>query len=1152
MRAPLRCSHFCFCLPCTGRPRCCRLFVLLLLALFLAGSQLSAFAQSTFGSILGTVTDSSGSVVPGASVTLVNVNTGATRGTATNSSGMYAFNNVDAGKYTIRIGMKGFETAYFPSVQLLSREAVRVDTSLVVGSVTDTVAVQASQEAVITTEQSSVSSVEDSAQLLNLPIAIFAHSQGSTSPLTTITTQPQVQVDDSGNFSVAGTKPALMSYTLDGISSVNVEFSGPLAEMFPSFGSIAEMRISAVNNNAEYSGVADVTTTSRAGSNAFHGSLFENHENTALNAGDPFTGLTPKIIMNNFGASLGGPVIVPHLFNGHDKLFFFASYEGLRLPLETPLTSSTPTVAMRSGNICAYLAQAGVSTVYNYDGTPLDCSAIPVNSTSAAIIQHLYPLPNVGDSSTYPNNYAVNFPSPVESNQGDVRFDWTINAKQSAFARFNYKNRQVTVAPSPDCLGYCATSSTPMLGGFHIPEFDSGLSIAYNYIVSPRLLNEFRGGYTIMHTSTDQNVSTAKLLEDTQITGLPDINYTAVSTPNIVVSGLMNTGGNGTAVKRGRIFQFLDNVSWMPSRHTFKFGADFKLIFDHDDNVFSNYRSGDFYFNGSSDVGQVIGDPFTQFLLGYPDASSLGEVNDPNMDGRGSSWAFYAQDDWKITPRLTLNAGLRWEVHPPMREAHGNSATFQTDYSSSGENGAVVVPDTAALNWTNSDFATSIAPTPILTAAQAHIPRNLRSTDMSDWGPRVGFAWRLDGSGKTVLRGGWGRFIEVPLGYQLNCGWAVSASYIPTFDQDFNSSGAPILAFPSAFPSNISQTGSSNFYEAYPVHYNDPNVQQWNLTFERDLGFSTGLRLSYTGSHGSNLETFIDLNQVKPNTLGYAAVASTRPFPLWQVLQSVENGAESNYNAATIDITKRLSHGLQFESSYVWTRDLSNEGGAVPSGFVGAGGAYLSDRNHPGLDYGSVSFDRAQRFLTTFLYELPFGKGHKLLAGSSSLLNSLVGGWQMSGVVVVQTGAFLTPYEESTDPAGTNVQSVVGYTRTDRVSGVSMYEHSGTTVGQYPLWLNSAAFSIPDDNIGRFGNAGVGSVLGPGTKNLSMGMMKSVKLEHGIQVDLGIQASNLFNHRNYDVPNMQLDSGAFGQISALQTAEGTGPRTAQLTGRITF
>lgn len=1131
---------------------CCRVCTIALLAAIAAATPAGLIAQSTFGSILGSVSDSSGSVVAGAAVTLSNVNTGATRTAATNASGTYTFSNVDAGKYTVRIAMKGFEAAYFPNVQLLSREAVRVDATLVVGSVSDTISVQASQEAVINTEQSSVSSVEDSAQLQNLPLAIYAHSQGSTSPLTTITTQPQVQVDDSGNFSVAGTKPALMSYTLDGISSINVEFSGPLSEMFPSFGSIAEMRISAVNNNAEYSGVADVTTTSRAGSNRIHGSVFENHENTALNAGDPFTGLTPKIIMNNFGGAVGGPVVVPHLFNGHDKLFFFASYEGLRLPLETPMTTTTPTKEMRAGNVCAYLGIVGVSNIYNYDGTELDCSAVPVNSTSAAIIQRLYPLPNVGNASTYPNNYAVNFPSPVESNQGDLRLDWNINSRQSAFARFNYKNRQVTVAPSPDCLGYCATSSSPMLGAFQMPQIDSGLTVAHNFIFSPRLMNEFRSGYTIMHTSTDQNVDTAKLLSETQITGLPDINTTAVSTPNIVVSGLLNTGGNGTAVKRGRIYQFLDNLSWMPNRHTFKFGADYKLIFDHDDNVFSNYRSGDFYFNGSSSVGAGIGDPYTQFLLGYPDSSQLGEVNDPNMDGRGSSWAFYAQDDWKITPRLTINAGLRWEVHPPMREAHGNSATFQTDYTSSTVNGAVVVPNTAALNWTNTDFAKSIAPTPILTSQQAHIPRELRVTDKADWGPRVGFAWRIDGSGKTVLRGGWGRFIEVPLGYQLNCGWAVSASYIPTFDQDYDTNGKPILAFPSAFPADISQTGSSNFYEAYPITYRDPNVQQWNLTFERDLGRATGVRLSYTGSHGSNLETFVDLNQVKPNTAGYASVASKRPYPAWQVVQSVENMGESNYNAATVDVSKRLSNGLQFESSYVWTRDLSNEGGAVPSGFVSAGGNYVSNRFQPGLDYGRVSFDRAHRFLTTFLYNLPFGREQKFLADGNALLNGLVAGWQMSGVVVIQSGAFLTPYEESTDPAGTNVESVVGYTRADRVRGVSMYARKGTNVGSDPLWLNSAAFSIPDDNIGRFGNAAVGSVVGPGTKNVALGMLKSIKLLQGVELDLGIQASNLLNRRNYDVPNMQLDSGAFGQISALQSAEGTGPRTAQITGRITF
>lgn len=320
---------------------------------------------------------------------------------------------------------------------------------------------------------------------------------------------------------------------------------------------------------------------------------------------------------------------------------------------------------------------------------------------------------------------------------------------------------------------------------------------------------------------------------------------------------------------------------------------------------------------------------------------------------------------------------------------------------------------------------------------------------------------------------------------------------------------------------------------------------QWNLSFERDLGFNTGFRLSYVGSHGSNLETMEDLNQVHPNTTGYAN--QTLPFPLWGVIQSVVNAAESNYHAMTAEVHKRFSNGLQFQSSYAFTRDLSNEAGAAPANFVGAGGSWVSDRFHLGLDYGNVTYDRRHRFLTTYLYELPFGQGKRFLGSSNGALNALVGGWEAAGVVLVQSGPFLTPYEASTDPSGTNMINVVGLTRPDIVSGTSPY--GDRSVSNY---LNPAAWAIPQDNIGRFGNAPVGGVVGPGTRAVSLSLIKSISFAERAKFQIGAQVSNLFNHRNYDVPNMELDTDGFGTITSLQKAEGAGPRAMQLTARFSF
>jgi len=1108
----------------------------------------TASAQSTFGNIVGTVTDSQGAVLINATVTLINKGTSARRSGTSNSSGEYSFNILDAGEYKLTIEAAGFSTAEFDNVPLLARETKRIDARLSLGATTQAVDVSSAAVAVITTDTSSLATTKTGEELVDLPVAIYSHSNGSTSPISTLTTNPGVQTDASGNLVIAGATPALLSVTIDGISSVNVESSGPLNELFPSFNSISEIRVSETNNNAEFSGVADITTTSRGGTNSYHGGIFANHENTVLNAGDPFTGSKPKIIMNNFGGFLGGPLSIPHLYNGHDKTFFFLSYEALRLPRETPLVLSVPSLAMRTGNVASYLAAQGIAQVYNYDGvTALDPTQVPVSPTTAALLNTLYPLPNRGSADSYQQNYAINFPAPITSNQGDLRLDQNFNSKQTAFVRLTYKNRQVTTAPNPTCVGFCINSGSPLTGGFSEPETDVGLTFAHTYLLSPALINEFRAGFNLTKVDTALNVNTAQLLNETGITGVNNPNPVA-AVPNVLINGFMVSGGANPSKQRSKVIQFIDNVTFNRAGHTMKFGFDFRRLTDHDDNVFGNQRSGQFNFNGSSNVGSAIGDPFTQFLLGYPDYTVLSDVTNPNMDGLGYSYAWFAQDDWKITSTLTLNFGFRYELHPPLKEIHYDTAAFDPSYVNGSTHGAVVVPNAQALTYTDPLFAQSIAPTPILTAAEDKLPETLRYTAHNDIGPRIGFAWRP--FAKTVIRGGWGRFIESPLGFSLVSGWSVHASFVPYYYNDYDSNGVPLLSFPSPFPASRATQGAASFYYAFPIHYKDPSVQQWNLTYERDLGFNTGLRLSYTGSHGSNLETMEDLNQVPANTDGYNVAGVSRPYLNWQVLQSVYNDAESNYNSLSVVVEKQLSQGLQFQSSYVFTRDLSNEGGAAPSSLVGAGGNFLTDRFHPGLDYGNVIYDRRHRFLTTGLYDLPFGHNKAFLADGNRFLQGLMSGWQVGGVFVWQSGPFLTPYEQSDDPAGTNMINVAGLTRPDRVANTSMYAH-GNQDGN-PLFLNAAAFTLPGSNIGRFGNSSVGSVVGPGTVALSSSIVKSVNFSEALKLQFGISAANLFNHRNYAPPNMQIDTTSYGESSELQSAEGTGPRNVQLTARISF
>ncbi len=1130
-------------------------WLLLIMTACVVSSGLQAMGQSTFGAIVGTVKDQSGSVVPGATVTLLNTGSSATHATTSSGSGNYEFLSLDAGTYQLTIVANGFKDQVFDHLVLQARDTQRIDASLAVGSASQTIEVQAAGD-VITTDTSSLATTKTTHELVDLPVAVYSRSNGSTSPLLTLTTEPGVQVDDNSNLVIAGTTPALMSFTIDGISSVDVENSGPIAELFPSFNSISEIRVSETNNNAEYSGVADVTTTSRAGTNDYHGGVFENLENTDLTAGNPFTG-KPALHMNNFGGFAGGAVRIPHLYNGHDKTFFFGSYEGLRLPREFPLVESFPSLDMRAGNMYNYLSTTQgttTPTINNYDGTPIPCTgaancAVPVSPVAANVIKYLMPLPNSGGADSFQNNYVTNFPAPISSNQFDVRIDQNLTQKQSIYGRYSFKNRSVTTAPTPNCLGFCGASQSPLLGGISQPEEDRGLTVAYSYTITPNVINEFRGGFNATRTELNANVNSAALLGQVGITGIPDI-ATVPTVPDVEIAGLQRTGGLNTTKQQSKIIQLLDDLTWVKGTNTFKFGGDVRRLTDHDENVFGNYRAGQYVFNGTSTVGTTINDPYTAFLLGYPDNTTLAQVTNPAMNGLGYSYAFFGQDDWKATPYLTINAGFRYEIHPPLKDTHYNTAAFLPDYDENGIHGGVAVPNAQGLAFTNPGFAASIAPTPILTAAQAGLPEKLRYTYKSDYGPRIGFAYRPMHNNNTVIRGGWGRFIESPLGFSLVSGWAVSASFVPLYQNTYNPAdgSGQNLSFPSPFPTNLNQVGTASFEYAFPIHYKDPSVQQWNLTVEQDLGHDIGMRLSYTGSHGTNLENFNDLNQVPANT----GVAAPLVYPIWGIVQSVVNQAVSNYNSFTAVGEKRMSHGLQFQASYVYTRDLSDAGGAVPTEFSGAGGNWVSDKNNPLLDYGNVMFDRRNRVLATFLYQLPFGKGERFAPNSNRLVDTLIGGWQLGGVTVFQSGAFLTISEESVDSANTGILNTLGAERADVVPGVAPKATKNLTNSAGPVFINPAAFTFPPVNAGRFGDSGVGSVVGPGTDSVSLSLIKSIKLTERLQFQFGAQAANALNHRNFDVPDQVLDDQSFGTISGLQSAEGAGPRNVEVTGRISF
>jgi hypothetical protein len=1126
-----------------------------------------ALGQSTFGTILGTLKDPSGGLVPQAKVELVNTGTNAVRTTTSTANGAYQFNNIDVGNYKLRVDAPGFQKAEYQTFDLSARETKHIDIDLQVATQAATVTVEAI--ATIQTDVSNIAESKGSLELTDLPVAIYTRSQGSTSAFSTLTAQPGVQIDANNQITVAGASPSQVSFTVDGISSIGAGFGGSgttgsgLTELFPSFNAIEEIKISETLNPAEYGGVADVTTVSKSGTNSFHGGLFENVQNTDFNAADTFSHLVTPVKLNDFGAYIGGPVIIPHLYNGRNKTFFFASGEVLRLPKSQQAILSVPTQAMRNGDLSAYLDPANggsANQLTGYSGNVIPQGQL--NPFGQKLLSFFYPLPNYGPPGAIANNYLAGYATPINSAQGDVRVDENISPKHLVYVRYTYKNRRIVGLP----LDSGGNPGSPLVGNTQRPEIYNAFTAAYNWVASPTVVNELRGGFSDARFGAAFGVTSQQAANSFGLTSppLPGAVPPGDDTPTINLTGFLGSRPQTADTNPSEsTAQVLDTVTWTKSKHTMKFGGDFRHSGSLFTQVFKDYQLGTYTYNGSA-LSQLLGNgaatPLASLLLGYPDQTTIGSVINPNTDAQANSLAFFGQDDWKVSSKLTINFGLRWEYHPGFHDINNNITNWDPDYTSvvNGQtvHGASILPNQATFANVNPQFVASIAPTPIILASKVGLGEALRTSSKKDFAPRIGFAYKL--TDKTVIRGGYGRFIQALQSATAINGWSVESSNIGYFFNSLGSNGKPVFQTPYSYPSNTAQPGTQFYDLATNIHYKDPIVEEWNLTVERELGKGIGVRASYDGNHGYNLPTLANINQVHANTVGFSAPQTQAdiPFPQVSFIETGENQGFGNYQAGTVSVRKRGA-SFQFETSYAYTRNLANTIGAAYSTaqrFADEFGNLVTDFYNPGLDYGNVPFSRRNRFLATYFYELPFGKGKHFLNSLNPFLDRVVDGFVLSGVALFQSGPFMTvTINGSADPSGTGfpglAASLIGNGgRADTVAGANPY--LGRSLGQ---WINPDAFTTPANNIGRFGNSQQGAVQGPATKAVSLSLLKRIPVTESVRFEIGAQVSNLFNHPNYAPPgNLTLGVPGFGQITGMQVAEGAGPRAIQLTGRFTF
>jgi hypothetical protein len=708
----------------------------------------TSYGQSTFGTVLGTVKDPSGSLVPTAKVDLLNTGTNVARSTLTKADGAYEFVNADVGNYKHKVEATGFQTAEYQAFDLTARATARVDVQLAVATQATTVNVEAI--AVVQTDASNIAETKGALELTDLPVAIYTRSQGSTSAFSTLTAQPGVQTDANNNIQVAGASPSQVSVTIDGISSVGVGFGGSgttgsaLTELFPSFNAIEEIKISETLNPAEYGGVADITTVSKSGTNAFHGGLFENVQNTAFNAADTFSNLVSPVKLNNFGAYVGGPVMFPKLYNGRNKTFFFTSGEVLRLPKSQTNVLSVPTQAMRNGDLSAYLDPANGGSdnaLTGYPGNVIPKSEL--NPFGQKLLNFFYPLPNFGPPGAIANNYLATYALPINSAQADARVDQVISPKHLVYVRYTYKNRRVTGLPQ-DGSG---NPGSPLVGNTSRPEIYNAFTAAYNWVISPSVVNELRGGFSAVRFGASYGVTSQQAASYFGLTSppLPGAVPPGDDTPTIGLTGFLGSRPQTADTNPSEsTSQVLDALTWTKRKHTMKFGGDFRHSGSLFTQVFKDYQLGTYTYNGSQ-LGAYLGTgaatPLASLLLGYPDQTTIGSVLNPNTDAQQNAYAFFAQDDWKVSSSLTINFGLRWEYHPGFHDINNNITNWVPDYVGTVDgnvvHGASILPNQAAFANVNPQFVASIYPTPILLASKLGFGESLRDNSKKDFAPRV-------------------------------------------------------------------------------------------------------------------------------------------------------------------------------------------------------------------------------------------------------------------------------------------------------------------------------------------------------------------------------------------------------------------------------
>jgi hypothetical protein len=1046
--------------------------LLFVLSSFFFISQVTA--QTFTGTFVGTVTDASGAGVAGATVTITNIETSAQRTVNTDASGGFVVTLLPPGNYKIVAEMKGFKKAVHESVLLEVNQQQRVDSTLAVGEVSEQVIVNEGVP-LVQTESATVGTVVEEREVTELPLNGRNFLQLNLLVPGTLPGAKGSQLGtQGGSINVHGLREASNFFWLDGIDNTT-QAIGQLVVNPPTY-TVQEFKVQSPTYAAEFGRTAgaQINIITRSGSNTLHGDVYEYLRNSVLDAKNFFDQATAKIPIfqrNQFGIDAGGRII-------RDKLFFFGGYEGIRENRAGTFKSVVPTTTMVGGDlgaICPEGFTAGgncnnpAHQLNDPNGGIFAFNRIPSNrlDVAGAGLAQGYPAGTTLDRTFNPVN-------TLSDNSFVWKIDYALSSKDHLFGRYNYQNIQEV---QPVNI-FASTTNIPGFGRHQDNTRFQTLGFNDTHSFSPTLVGEFRFGWNRWKLAYFQQDKGNDVATKLGIVGL-STNPVDTGFPLVQMSGVYDNLGSATNLPQEGPFdtyQFGGTFSKVLRNHNLKFGADYHYFAS---TFFLDFAArGQFIFGGG-----FTGDPLGDLLLGLP-AFSLRGVGKTDFLFVSKSLSEFFEDSWRVKPNLTLTLGMRYEYNVPIVEKKNRV--------------------------TNFDFTTGQP----VQAGQAGVSRSTYNPDKNNFAPRIGFSWDPFKNGKWSLRGGYGVFYDIVvintmLGLRLNP---------PFFEVDAlpNDPAKPILLEQTFANAQALQLNLS----AFEKNFRDGLVQQWSFGIQHELVHNLLLDVGYVGTKGSDLYRTFDPNQA---VLGAGTVASRRPFPAFGPITTVGSNAKSIYHGLEVRLEKRFSNGLSFLSSYTYSKTIDDSSAEFSNN---SDSNFPQNSNNLAGERGLSNFDARHRWVLSYIYELPFGPKRRYLGDTTGVAGKLLEGWQLNGIWQFQSGQ---PYTPIIAPDNSNTGEGGNTDRPDLIGNPNAASGTCTKTHTPQCWVNPAAFAFATP--GTFGDAGRGSLIGPGLKEIDFSLFKNTAITEGRIVQFRAEFFNIANHPNFENPLRTLGP-TFGQIQA--------------------